>query len=249
MTNDPGPKRHSEIRPRGQSSSRTSAEIFLLSSRNSDSAFLRPLTPQASNIIVEISAARATVRRYASNRLKISTANSPVRLARPFEPKFRAKPEEGGASRGRGGTMENFQRIRAICLLSGSRIEAMFRKSIATCYSNDPIHPGGFFIRRRHRAPRGHATTVHAAGNPISDGRGRQKRLRMSCVVKIYRLIDAPRTAHGIRFTPVILDFMRRLPDREPRVFARSSFHLSVTEAAADSRIACERARGLRTGE
>ena len=29
-----------------------------------------------------------------------------------------------------------------------SAIEATFRKSIATCYWNDPIHPGGFFLPR-----------------------------------------------------------------------------------------------------
>lgn len=92
------------------------------------------------------------------------------------------------------------------------------RKSIATCYWNDPIHPGGFFIP----GPSAFAevcTTVHGYGNPISDTG--QKRLRMSRVVKIYRLIDVP--GHTVppsspAFPPsrtMILDFMRRLTRRE----------------------------------
>lgn len=74
-----------------------------------------------------------------------------------------------------------------------------------------------------------HNGTRH--GNPISDRL--QKRLRMSRVAKIYRLIDVPWTAHRLpNGEPTILDFVPCLPNARPTTFYRFIFHPSVAHSS-----------------
>lgn len=116
--------------------------------------------------------------------LLLRPLNTSIHFQRLWEGKIREwVREKGGVDRWKIWTEFN----QFVCCPSA--IEAMFRKSIATCYWNDPIHPGGFFIPEPSASAEV-CTTVHGYGNPISDIG--QKRLRMSRVAKIYRLIDVP---------------------------------------------------------
>lgn len=91
--------------------------------------------------------------------------------------------------KGKGGSMENLNWIQPICLLSvrdRSHVPKINRNVLL-----ERSNPSWRILSSQGHQPSAKVcTTVHGYGNPISDTG--QKRLRMSRVAKIYRLIDVP---------------------------------------------------------
>lgn len=104
---------------------------------------------------------------------------------------FGERGNKRAGRRGVDGSMENLNRIQPICPLS---IEAMFPKINRNVLLERSNPSWRILYPRAITASAEVCTTVHGYGNPISDTG--QKRLRMSRVVKIYRLIDVPGPTH-----------------------------------------------------
>lgn len=79
----------------------------------------------------------------------------------------------------------------------------MFRKSIATCYWNDPIHPGGFFIPKPSASAEA-CTAVHATKIQYpTPGKN-----VLGCHA-LRKFINWSMSPDIVRFRSMILDFMR----------------------------------------
>lgn len=138
--------------------------------------------------------------------------------------------------KGKGGSMENLNWIQPICLLSvrdRSHVPKINRNVLL-----ERSNPSWRILSSQGHQPSAKVcTTVHGYGNPISDTG--QKRLRMSRVAKIYRLIDVPGHAVSPNVTSpppgtMILDFMRRLTRRENfQPFLSSRFLFSFSSSSS----------------
>lgn len=118
-----------------------------------------------------------------------------------------------------------------------SAIEAMFRKSIATCYWNDPIHPGGFFLPRAISLPRRYAQRYTAT--EIQYPTPGKNALGCHASRKFTDWSMSPDTPYPPTSPPpppgtMILDFMRRLTRRENfQPFLSSRFLFSSSSSSS----------------